>query len=326
MEEKRKFKTIGVLTSGGDAPGMNAATRAVVRAAIAQGLTVKGIMRGYKGLLDEEIVDLTADSVSGIIMNGGTLLLTARCKEFMEEEGQKKGAEICRKYGIDGVVVLGGDGSFRGAQKLTANGINTIGIPCTIDMDIDCTDYTIGYDTACNTVLEAIDKIRDTSSSHERCTIIEVMGRDSGYIGIMTGLAGGAADILLPETYDGDVEKIVEHVREKKERGKLPALIINSEGIGKSAELAKVIEDATGVETRAAILGHIQRGGRPTVRDRYIASMMGVKAVDLLLEGKSNRVVAYSKGEFVDFDIDEALAMQKSIDPELLRAYELIRK
>ena len=323
---ENKLKTIGILTSGGDAPGMNAATRAVVRAAIAQGLQVKGIMRGYKGLLDEEIFDLTADSVSGIMMNGGTLLLTARCKEFMDPEYQKKGAEICRKYGIDGMVVLGGDGSFRGAQKLAAYGINTIGIPCTIDMDITCTDYTIGYDTSCNTVMEAIDKIRDTSSSHERCTIIEVMGRDHGYIGIMAGLAGGAADVLLPETYDGNIQKLIDHVREKKERGKLPALIVNSEGIGNSAELAKMIEMATGVETRATILGHIQRGGRPTVRDRFIASMMGVKAVDLLLEGKTNRVVAYKGGDFVDYDIDEALAMQKSIDPEWIRAYDLIKK
>ena len=325
MAEK-VIKTIGVLTSGGDAPGMNAATRAVVRAAVAQGMTVKGILRGYKGLLDEEIIDLTADSVSGIVMNGGTLLLTARCKEFMTVEGQQKGAEVCRKYGIDGMVVLGGDGSFRGAQKLAGYGINTIGVPCTIDMDIDSTDYTIGFDTACNTVMEAIDKIRDTSSSHERCTIIEVMGRDAGYIGLMAGLAGGAAETLIPETYDGNIQRIIDHVMDKKKRGKLPALIVNSEGIGNSSELAKMIEMATGVETRATILGHIQRGGRPTVRDRFIASMMGVKAVDLLMEGKTNRVVAYKAGDFVDYDIDEALSMKKNISPDWVRTYELIRK
>ena len=324
MAEK-KVKTIGVLTSGGDAPGMNAAIRAVVRAAASNGINVKGIMRGYNGLIHEEIVDLDPSQVSGIIMRGGTTLLTARCYEFMTEEGQKKGAETCKKYGIDGMVVLGGDGSFKGAQKLSKYGINTIGIPCTIDMDISSTDYTIGFDTACNTVMEAIDKVRDTSSSHERCTIIEVMGRDAGYIGIMAGLAAGASEILIPEEYDRNEQKIIEHVKERRGSGHLPYLIVNSEGIGHSAELAKKIEDATGVETRATILGHIQRGGSPTVRDRFMASMMGVKAVDLLVEGKTNRIVAYKGDQFVDYDIDEALAMEKTIDPEWLRAYTTIR-
>ena len=257
----KEVKTIGVLTSGGDAPGMNAAIRAVVRQAITKGLNVKGIKRGYAGLLQEEIIDMHAQDVSDIIQRGGTILQTARCMDFTTPEGQQKGAEICKKHGIDGVVVIGGDGSFKGAQKLAEHGINTIGLPGTIDLDIASTEYTIGFDTAVNTAMEAIDKVRDTSTSHERCSIIEVMGR----------------------------------------------------GAGHSTSMAKRIEAATGVETRATILGHMQRGGSPTCKDRVYASTMGAKAVDLLLEGKTNRVVGYRHGEFVDFDIDEALAMQKGI-------------
>ena len=272
-------KTIGVLTSGGDAPGMNAAVRAVVRTAIAYGCQVKGIQKGYSGLLEEEIIDLYAGSVSDIINRGGTFLYTARCEEFRTEEGQRKGAEICRKHGIDSVVVIGGDGSFQGARKLAAHGINTIGVPGTIDLDIACTDYTIGFDTAVNTAMEAIDKVRDTSTSHERCSIIEVMGRNAGYIALWCGIANGAEDILLPELYNYDEEALIDHIIANRRRGKK------------------------------------HRGGSPTAKDRVMASVMGAYAVDALMGGKSNRVVAYKDGKYVDYDIEEALAMQKELDP-----------
>ena len=309
----KEIQTIGVLTSGGDAPGMNAAIRAVVRQAISKGKKVKGIRRGYTGLIAEDIVDMEAKDVSDIIQRGGTILQTARCPEFRTEEGQKLGAEMCRKHGIEGIIVIGGDGSFRGAQKLAAQGINTIGIPGTIDLDISCTDYTIGFDTAVNTAMEAIDKIRDTASSHERCSIIEVMGRDAGYIALWCGLANGAEQVLIPEKYDFDEQKIVNNIIANRKRGKRHYIIINAEGIGHSTSLARRIEAATGMETRAPILGHMQRGGSPTCKDRVYASTMGAYAVDLLCEGKSNRIVAYKDGKFVDFDVDEALAMEKHI-------------
>lgn len=311
---ENQVKTIGVLTSGGDAPGMNAAIRAVVRTAISKGLKVKGIMRGYAGLLNEEIVDMDTKSVADIIQRGGTILYTARCEEFRTAEGQKKGAEICKKHGIDGLVVIGGDGSFQGAQKLSHLGINTIGVPGTIDLDIACTDYTIGFDTAVNTAMEAIDKIRDTSTSHERCSVIEVMGRHAGYIALWCGIANGAEDILLPERYDGNEAKLIEHIKDTKKKGKKHHIVINAEGIGDSQAMAKRIEAETGMETRATILGHMQRGGNPTCKDRVYASIMGAYAVDLLCQGKSDRVVAYSHGEYVDYEIDEALAMKKDID------------
>ena len=317
-----QMKTIAVLTSGGDAPGMNAAIRAVVRTAIAKGLTVKGIERGYAGLLNEEIIDMDAKSVSDIIQRGGTILGTARCLEFKNPEIQKVGADICRKHGIDGLVVIGGDGSYRGAQALTRNGINAIGLPGTIDLDIACTEYTIGFDTAVNTAMEAIDKVRDTSTSHERCSVIEVMGRNAGYIALWCGIADGAEDILLPEKYDYNEQAIIDNIIQKKKMGKKHYIIVNAEGVGDSMEMAKRIEAATGIETRATILGHIQRGGSPTCKDRYYASIMGAYAVDLLIEGKSNRVVGYKNGEFVDYDIEEALAMKKSI-PEY--SYEISR-
>ena len=310
----KEIKTIGVLTSGGDAPGMNAAIRAVVRKAINNGVKVKGIKKGYLGLLNEEIVDMERKSVSDIIQTGGTVLGTARCLEFKEPEVQARGAEICRKHGIDGLVVIGGDGSYRGAQALARNGINTVGIPGTIDLDIACTEYTIGFDTAINTAMEAIDKVRDTSSSHERCSIIEVMGRDAGYIALWTGVANGAEDILLPEKYDFNEQAIINNIIENRKRGKTHHIIINAEGIGHSTSMAKRIEAATGIETRATILGYLQRGGHPTCKDRFYASIMGAYAADILCQGKSNRVVAYTKGEFVDFDIEEALSMKKNIN------------
>ena len=316
----KNINTIGVLTSGGDAPGMNAAIRAVVRQALYKGKKVKGIKRGYAGLLDEEIIDMDAKSVSDTISRGGTILQTARCLEFVTPERQQKGAEICKKHGIDAIVVIGGDGSFKGAQKLAALGINTIGLPGTIDLDIACTEYTIGFDTACNTAMEAIDKVRDTSTSHERCSIVEVMGRGAGYIALWCGLANGAEEVLLPEKYDYDEQRLIEQITDARARGKQHYIIINAEGVGHSQSMAKRIEEATGIETRATILGHMQRGGSPTCKDRVYATTMGAMAVDLLCEGKSNRLVAYKDGKFVDYDIDEALAMTKTI-PEYM--YEI---
>ncbi len=319
----KEIKCIGVLTSGGDAPGMNAAIRAVVRKAISNGVTVKGIKRGYAGLLNEEIVDMQKQNVSDIIQRGGTILGTARCLEFKEPDVQAHAADICRKHGIDGLVVIGGDGSYRGAQALARNGINTIGLPGTIDLDIACTEYTIGFDTAINTAMEAIDKVRDTSSSHERCSIIEVMGRNAGYIALWTGVANGAEDILLPEKYDYNEQELINNIIASRKRGKTHHIIVNAEGIGHSTSMAKRIEAATGIETRATILGYLQRGGRPTCKDRFYASIMGAYAADILCAGKSNRVVAYKHGEFVDFDIEEALNMEKAINEY---QYDICRK
>ena len=302
----KEIKTIGVLTSGGDAPGMNAAIRAVVRKAISNGVAVKGIKKGYMGILNEEFIDMDQKSVADIIQKGGTILGTARCLEFKEPDVQKYGAEICRKHNIDGIVVIGGDGSYRGAQALARQGINTI-----------------GFDTAVNTAMEAIDKVRDTSSSHERCSIIEVMGRNAGYIALWTGVANGAEDILLPEKYDYNEQELINNIVRSRKRGKTHHIIVNAEGIGHSTSMAKRIEAATGIETRATILGYLQRGGNPTCKDRFYASIMGAYAADILCQGKSNRVVAYKHGEFVDYDIEEALNMEKSIDEY---QYEICRK
>jgi 6-phosphofructokinase 1 len=310
----KKINTIGVLTSGGDAPGMNAAIRSVVRSALHAGVQVKGIRRGYAGLLDEDMIDMDSKSVSDIIQRGGTILYTARCPEFITKEGQDKGAQICKKQGIEGLVVIGGDGSFMGAQQLSRRGINTIGVPGTIDLDIACTDYTIGFDTAVNTAMQTIDKVRDTSTSHERCSIIEVMGRRAGYIALWCGIANGAEEILTVERYDYDENRIINNIIAKRKTGKKHYIIVNAEGVGDSESMAKRIEAATGMETRATIIGYAQRGGSPTVQDRVYATCMGAKAVDLLLAGAKNRVVAHKNGEFVDFDIEEALAMKKDIN------------
>ena len=311
---KKEVKTIGVLTSGGDAPGMNAAIRAIVRTAINSGIQVKGIQRGYAGLLENEIIDMDTKSVSEIMRRGGTILFTARCKEFETPEGQAKGAQILRDNGIQGLIVIGGDGSFKGAQKLAALGINTIGIPGTIDLDIACTDYTIGFDTAVNTAVAAIDKIKDTSMSHERCSIVEVMGRNAGYIALWCEIANGADGILIPEKDEFSEQDLIDTILSNRQKGKTHHVVINAEGIGHSNRLAKRIEVATGIETRATILGHIQRGGVPTAKDRVYASTMGAYAVDLLKQGATNRVIAYKNGKFTNFDIDEALAMTKGID------------
>ncbi len=313
MAESKKIKKIAILTSGGDAPGMNAAIRAVVRKAIADGLAVTGIKRGYQGLLSEEFVDMNSRSVSDSVQKGGTILRTARSEEFKTDEGRKKAADICRKNKFDAIVVIGGDGSYRGAQSLSMEGIPVMCLPGTIDLDIACTDYTIGFDTAVNTALQAIDKVRDTSSSHERCSIIEVMGRNAGYIALWCGVASGAEDILIPENYNYDEQEIINHIIESRKVGKTHHLIINAEGIGHSTSMARRIEAATGMETRATILGYMQRGGSPTCKDRYYASVMGAMAADLLSKGKANRVICYKNGDFVDYDIDEALAMKKEI-------------
>ncbi|MDD6692389.1 MAG: 6-phosphofructokinase [Lachnospiraceae bacterium] len=311
MAEKKK--TIGILTSGGDAPGMNAAIRGICRKALLNGWRVIGIQRGYSGLLNEEMHEMDKHSVSDIIERGGTILGTARCPEMRTEEGQKQAADICAAHGIDTLCVIGGDGSYRGALALSRHGINVIGLPGTIDLDIACTDYTIGFDTAINTAMEAIDKVRDTSSSHERCSIIEVMGRNAGYIALWCGIANGAEDILLPEKYDYDEQRIVDNIINNRKHGKKHHIIINAEGIGHSTSMARRIEAATGIETRATILGYMQRGGSPTCKDRFYGSVMGAYAADIAEAGRKNRVIAFKHGEVVDFDIEEALAMTKSI-------------
>lgn len=316
--ENRSIKTIGVLTSGGDAPGMNAAIRAVVRTGAYYGLKVCGVKRGYNGLLNGEIEEMTPRDVSEVLQRGGTCLMTARCLEFKEEEGQKRAIQIAKVFGLDGLIVIGGDGSFRGARALSNLGLPTIAMPGTIDNDISCSDYTVGYDTCLNTVKDAVDKIRDTASSHERCSVIEVMGRAAGYIALEAGIACGADVILIPEQkYDFD-EDVLRPILEAKSRGKKHAIVVVAEGIGGVIEMAKDIEKATGIESRATILGHVQRGGSPTVRDRVSASRMGARCVELLLEGKANRIVCERDGKIADVDINEGLEMKKQIPEDLV--------
>ena len=321
---ENKIKTIGVLTSGGDAPGMNAAIRAVVRRGLSNGLNVKGILKGYNGLLNEEIIDMSAKDVSDTIERGGTILYTARCAEFRTEEGQKRGAEICRKHGIDGLVVIGGDGSFAGAQKLANLGINTIGLPGTIDLDIACTEYTIGFDTALNTAVEAIDRLRDTSESHDRCSVVEVMGHGAGHLALYASVAcGGTACWVNEIGFDVDRD-VIEKINSSIRTGKHNFIVIVSEGITDVHHLARYIEEKTGVESRATVLGHIQRGGTPTARDRIIASQMGCYAVDLLEQGIGNRVVIQKNAKIIDYDILEALTMKKGLDRGLLEVNQII--
>lgn len=310
----RPIRTIGVLTSGGDAPGMNAAIRAVVRSGIANGFKVMGVRRGYIGLLKGEIQEMTARSVSDIINRGGTILQTGRCQEMMTLEGQQKAVNMARIFGIDALVVLGGDGSFRGAHELSKLGLPFIGVPCTIDNDIDSTEYTIGFDTCCNTVQEAIDKIRDTAYSHERCSVVEVMGRKAGHIALNVSVACGAEAVILPEKpYDFERD-IIKPIIEGRNRGKQHYIIILAEGIGGAVEIAKKIEEITGISTRATVLGYIQRGGSPTPRDRIMASLMGTKATQLLKEGKSDRLVVRSNNQITDVDVDEGMVMKKVLD------------
>ena len=307
---------IAVLTSGGDAPGMNAAIRAVVRTGITKGYEVYGVRRGYNGILNREIELMTFQDVSEKLQHGGTFLFTARSAEFNEDAGKQKAAAICKELGIDTLVVIGGDGSFKGARDLSKYGVNIIGIPGTIDLDISYTDYTIGFDTAVNTAMEAIDRLRETSNSHERCSVVEVMGRSAGYIALWCGIANGAEAILLQEKFDSetDYDRLINVIRKNREAGMTHQVIINAEGVGHSNSLAKRIEEATGIETRATILGHLQRGGSPTARDRVYASIMGAYAVDIIDQGKKNRLIAYKDDKVYDIDVDEAFQMQKSID------------
>lgn len=314
------MKSIAVLTSGGDSPGMNAAVRAVVRTACQRGIKVYGVDRGYTGLIKGDVHEMNLRSVSDIITRGGTILYSARCPEFKTEEGIQKAVDTCKRVGIDGMVIIGGDGSFRGARDLSLRGIPCIGLPGTIDNDISCTDYTIGYDTCLNTIVQMVDRIRDTSESHDRCTVVEVMGRGAGYLALESGIAVGATSILVPEV-EYDIERdIIARIREFQKTGKRHFIVIVAEGVGRTAEIAKKIEAETGVESRATILGHVQRGGSPTARDRIMASQMGSRAVDLLTQGIGNRVVGIRDNKIVDFDIFEALKMTKTID---MKDYEL---
>lgn len=310
------MNTIGVLTSGGDAPGMNAAVRAVVRTAIAMGMNVKGVRRGYNGLIEGDIIDLDVRSVSDIIHRGGTVLYTARSPRFKTEEGMKEAIDNCKKFGIEGIVVIGGDGSYRGARDLSMRGIPCVGVPGTIDNDISSTEYTIGFDTAMNTAMEMVDKIRDTAQSHDRCSVVEVMGRRAGYLALQTGIAVGATAILVPEV-EHKVEDVIKKIRQTQKTGKKHFIIVVAEGVGGVEKIAEEIEKSTGIESRATILGHVQRGGNPTVRDRVIATQMGYAAVKLLKDGIGNRVIGLKKGEIVNYDIYEALNMKKPFDDEM---------
>ena len=314
-----EIKTIGVLTSGGDAPGMNAAVRAVVRSGISQGLKVIGINRGYAGLIAGDVKEMTASTVSDTVHRGGTILYTARCKEFREEAGLQKAKDMCKKLGIDGIAVIGGDGSYRGARDLSVRGVPCIGIPGTIDNDIACTDYTIGYDTAMNTALDMIDRLMDTAMSHERCIVVEVMGRGAGYIALNTAIAAGASAVLIPEV-EPNVEAIITRLQRAYSLGKKHSIVVVAEGSKvRAQELTEIISNRLNMEARCMVLGHVQRGGSPTLRDRVEASRMGCRAVELLSQGIGNRVVCCKGNEIVDYDILEALQMKKEIDMHLYK-------
>jgi 6-phosphofructokinase 1 len=316
-------KRIGVLTSGGDAPGMNPCVRAVVRAALYHGLEVYGIRRGWNGLIHGDIVKLDQKSVSHTINRGGTILYTARSKEFMTEEGQRKAVSTCKFLGLDSIIAIGGDGTFRGARALSKYGINVIGIPATIDNDISCTNYCIGFDTAANTAIECIDKLRDTMQSHERCSVVEVMGRNAGYLAMYVGLAVGATAVLVPETPIDFEHDVIEKIRQARFNGFTHYMIVVAEGAGDASDIAKQIKDTIDLDPRVTVLGHIQRGGVPTGRDRVNATKMGYMAVELLLAGKTNRIVATHEGGLKDVDIDDAFEMKKSIqqiEMDVLRA------
>ena len=320
----QEIKTIGVLTSGGDAPGMNAAIRAVVRTGIYYGLKVMGIRKGYNGLISGDIVEMNLRSMSDMLHRGGTILHTARSAEFKTEAGMKKAVTMSKVFGIDGIVVIGGDGSFRGARDLSELGIPTVALPGTIDNDIACSEYTIGFDTALNTVKDAIDKIRDTATSHQRCSVIEVMGKNAGYIAVNVGIANGAEAIIIPEKEFNFNNDVLKPIIEGKHRGKKHDIVILAEGVGGAVELAQRIQDETGIEARATILGHIQRGGSPTVMDRVIASQMGAKAVQLLKDNIGNRVIAMKDNKIVNYDIVEALEMTKTVDEEILELAKIL--
>jgi 6-phosphofructokinase 1 len=318
IEGKKRITNIGVLTSGGDAPGMNAAIRAVVRAGNYYGFKIYGIRRGYYGLINGEIDDMDNRMVSEKLQRGGTFLQTARSKIFESEEGVMQGISMAKVFNLDALIIIGGDGSFRGARDLARKGLPVIGIPGTIDNDIACSDYTIGYDTAMNTAMEAIDKLRDTASSHERCSIIEVMGRRAGYIALNVGVSCGAEVVIIPEIPHTIEQDIIKPLLEARNRGKKHYIVVISEGLGDSMELAKTIQQKTGIEARTTILGHLQRGGSPTTRDRQMASYMGIRAIECLLEGRVNRIIAYKEGKILDIDIEEALQATKTISKDEL--------
>ena len=307
------IKRIGVLTSGGDAPGMNACVRSVVRTAMFHGVECYGIRRGYNGLIAGDIIKLDERNIAHIINRGGTVLNTARSKEFMTEEGQKKAVSTCKFLGLEGIVAIGGDGTFRGARALSRHGINVVCIPATIDNDICCTNYSIGFDTAANTAIECIDKLRDTMQSHERCSVVEVMGRNAGYLAMYVGLAVGATAVLVPEKLVDFEQDVIEKIRRARFNGFTHYMIVVAEGAGSAAEIAKKIKDTIDLDPRVTVLGHIQRGGSPTGRDRVNATKMGYLAVELLLNGKTNKIICTNSGTFTDVDIEEGLSMQKGI-------------
>lgn len=323
--EQKKIRKIGVLTSGGDAPGMNAAIRAVVRTALFHDIQVIGIRKGYNGLLNGEIKEMYSKDVSNVMNLGGTILHTARCPEMMTQEGLNKAAAIYKILGLDALVVIGGDGSYRGMAELAKLGVNCIGIPATIDLDMNSTEYSIGFDTAVNTGMDALNKLRDTSSSHERCSVVEVMGRDAGYIAVWCGMVGGAEDVMFPEAKDFiDSQKVIQQILENRSIGKRHNLIVVAEGVGGTQKLAKDIQDITGIQTRATILGHLQRGGSPTAIDRMHASMMGYHAVKTILDGKANQVICFNKGKYEIIDLEESLGMEKTLDQDIYNVIKIL--
>ena len=325
-----QIKRIGVLTSGGDAPGMNAAVRAVVRTALNKGIECIGIRRGWSGLINGDFVRMDGSSVSHIINKGGTVLYTARSKEFMTEEGREKAIATCKMLGLDAIVAIGGDGTFRGALALSrqvaqsGQQLDVVGIPATIDNDIGCSHYTIGFDTACNTAIDAIDKLRDTMQSHERCSVVEVMGRHAGYLALYVGISVGATAVLIPECAVDFEKDVVEKIRQARLSGRTHFMVVVAEGAGSGFDIAKRIQDEMGIEPRVTVLGHIQRGGSPTARDRETASRMGYEAVQVLLEGKGNRIISSLDGRLVDLDMEEALAMKKTFEYDRYEVLEAL--
>ena len=321
----KKIKRIGVLTSGGDAPGMNAAVRAVVRTAIANGVECVGIRRGWQGLINSDFVMLTRESVGHILSRGGTILYTARSEEFMTEKGRLKAVSTCKMLGLDGIVAIGGDGTFRGALELSRLGIPVVGVPATIDNDVGCTNYTIGFDTACNTAIECIDKLRDTMQSHERCSVVEVMGRNAGFLALYVGIAVGATTVLVPERPIDFQKDVVERIQDARLAGNTHFMIVVAEGVGSAVEIGKRIHDAVGMDPRVTVLGHIQRGGAPNARDRETATRMGYYAVNTFVEGRGNCIIATQEGGIVEIPIEEALAMKKHLQMDRYRIMEIMQ-
>ena len=320
-----KIKRIGVLTSGGDAPGMNAAVRAVARTALANGIECVGIRRGWQGLITSDFVPLTRESVGHILSRGGTILYTARSDEFMTEKGRLKAVATCKMLGLDAVVAIGGDGTFRGALELSRLGVPVVGVPATIDNDVGCTNYTIGFDTACNTAIECIDKLRDTMQSHERCSVVEVMGRNAGFLALYVGIAVGATAVLVPEHQTDFDRDVVERIRESRLAGNTHFMIVVAEGAGSAVEFGKKIHDALGMEPRVTVLGHIQRGGAPNARDRETATRMGYYAVNALVEGNTNCIIGTQEGGIVQIPIEEALVMKKHLQMDRYRIMEAMQ-